>query len=184
MNDPAMFIALREEKDVASEALALDDADKALPLYGIPVAVKDNIDVKGFATTAACPAFSYHPKQDATVGGAAARRRRAHSRQDQSRSVRDRPGRRALALRHAAQPVRRESSFPAARAPARALRSAPASCRWRSAPIPRDPAACPPPTIILSGSNRASGWFRPLAWFRPAARSTASRCSRSPSTTR
>jgi allophanate hydrolase len=31
----------------------------ALPLYGIPFAVKDNIDVVGLPTTAACPAFSY-----------------------------------------------------------------------------------------------------------------------------
>ncbi|HXW41383.1 MAG TPA: allophanate hydrolase, partial [Xanthobacteraceae bacterium] len=42
-NDPAIFITLREEKDVASEALALMRAgDRSLPLYGIPVAVKDN----------------------------------------------------------------------------------------------------------------------------------------------
>ena len=73
-NDPAIFISLREEGDVIAEAEALDDADKALPLYGIPVAVKDNIDVAGLPTTAACPAFSYHPKQDAT---AVARLRRA-----------------------------------------------------------------------------------------------------------
>jgi urea carboxylase/allophanate hydrolase len=38
-----------------------------LPLYGVPVAIKDNIDVKGFQTTAACPSFAYSPIDDATT---------------------------------------------------------------------------------------------------------------------
>ena len=38
-----------------------------LPLYGIPFAVKDNIDVAGLATTAACPAFAYTPEKSAEV---------------------------------------------------------------------------------------------------------------------
>ena len=66
-DDPAIFIALREEADVVAEAHALArGGDKTLPLYGIPVAVKDNIDVNGLPTTAACPAYSYRPNKDAT----------------------------------------------------------------------------------------------------------------------
>lgn len=38
-----------------------------LPLYGIPFAIKDNIDLTGVPTTAACPAFSYTPQHNATV---------------------------------------------------------------------------------------------------------------------
>ncbi len=66
-NDPAIFISLRAEADAIAEAEALTAKDVAsLPLYGVPVAVKDNIDVAGLPTTAACPAFSYRPSLDAT----------------------------------------------------------------------------------------------------------------------
>jgi allophanate hydrolase len=41
-------------------------AGERLPLAGVPYAVKDNIDVAGFQTTAACPAFAYRP--DASAG--------------------------------------------------------------------------------------------------------------------
>ena len=64
-DDPALFISLRAEDEAVAEARALSNA--ALPLYGVPVAVKDNIDVAGMATTAACPAFSYSAHRDATA---------------------------------------------------------------------------------------------------------------------
>ncbi len=38
-----------------------------MPLYGIPFAIKDNIDAKGCPTTAACPAFAYKAKRSAPV---------------------------------------------------------------------------------------------------------------------
>src|SRR5262245_22922966 len=68
LNDPAVFISLRDEKDAIAEAERLDPAKaERLPLFGVPIAVKDNIDVLGLPTTAACPAFSYKPTHDATA---------------------------------------------------------------------------------------------------------------------
>ena len=42
-----------------------ENLHKQFPLYGIPFAVKDNIDVSGFATTAACKALTTIAEQDA-----------------------------------------------------------------------------------------------------------------------
>jgi allophanate hydrolase len=67
-NDPAIFISLRDEREAIAEAQALSAKDAArLPLFGVPIGVKDNIDVLGLPTTAACPAFSYLPSHDATA---------------------------------------------------------------------------------------------------------------------
>jgi allophanate hydrolase len=63
-DDPAIFITLRDEAEVRAEARALKDT--SLPLYGVPFAVKDNIDIAGMPTTAACPAFAYTARADAT----------------------------------------------------------------------------------------------------------------------
>jgi allophanate hydrolase len=66
LDDPAIFISLIEEKEALAQAEKLvADGNRNLPLYGIPIAVKDNIDVRGLPTTAACPAFAYRPAVDA-----------------------------------------------------------------------------------------------------------------------
>ena len=56
----------REEALARAESLANEDRSK-LPLFGIPFAVKDNIDVAGMQTTAACPAYAYTPAVSSTV---------------------------------------------------------------------------------------------------------------------
>jgi len=63
-----IWINLRSRADVIASAQALDLQNiENLPLFGIPFAVKDNIDVLDLPTTAACPAFSYMPSKPATV---------------------------------------------------------------------------------------------------------------------
>jgi len=66
-NDPAwIYIVSAAELDAQISALsAMDISPADLPLYGVPFAVKDNINVAGVPTTAACPAFTYIPDQDA-----------------------------------------------------------------------------------------------------------------------
>ncbi|MDE0591563.1 allophanate hydrolase [Halocynthiibacter sp. C4] len=65
--DPAIFIHLRPMDDVIAEAEALPARSDAQPLWGVPFVAKDNIDVAGIPTTAACPAYAYTPEKDAFV---------------------------------------------------------------------------------------------------------------------
>ena len=67
-DDPALFIAMRPKAEafaIASRLEASGSAGKSL--YGVPFVVKDNIDVAGLPTTAACPAFAYRPDRSAFV---------------------------------------------------------------------------------------------------------------------
>ena len=65
VGDAGIFIHAAREQALA-EALALGEPD-GRPLWGIPFAAKDNIDVAGMPTTAACPDFAHTPDADAFV---------------------------------------------------------------------------------------------------------------------
>jgi allophanate hydrolase len=65
--DRAVFITETPAEDLRAAARAVMAGPRDVPLWGIPFAVKDNIDVAGLPTTAACPAFAYRPAADATV---------------------------------------------------------------------------------------------------------------------
>jgi len=65
--DPGIFLCLFPKAQVQSEAKALGTYDPDKPLWGVPFVIKDNIDVAGHPTTAACPEFSYVAKETAFV---------------------------------------------------------------------------------------------------------------------
>lgn len=68
VDDSAIFISLKSEAELLAEASALEAAGPAgKPLFGLTFAVKDNIDVAGLDTTAACPAFAYRAEKSAYV---------------------------------------------------------------------------------------------------------------------
>ncbi|MCH2556136.1 MAG: allophanate hydrolase [Alcanivorax sp.] len=62
-SERALWIHLLDESSLLAQAERL--SDPALPLYGVPFAVKDNIDVGSLPTTAACPAYAYSAKETA-----------------------------------------------------------------------------------------------------------------------
>jgi len=69
--DDHVWITLRPAADLLGDAAELvrrwPDPDTRPPLYGVPFAVKDNVDVAGLPTTAACPAYSYVPERGAPL---------------------------------------------------------------------------------------------------------------------
>jgi allophanate hydrolase len=69
-HQPQVWISRAAPDALRTAARAIDArvaAGEHLPLAGVPFAAKDNIDVAGLETTAACPAFAYQPARSATV---------------------------------------------------------------------------------------------------------------------
>jgi len=71
-SDDSAWISIASDAQLKAQLIQLETLQQTqgrerLPLYGIPFAVKDNIDVEGFVTTAACPAFAYQAQRDAVA---------------------------------------------------------------------------------------------------------------------
>lgn len=70
VHQPQVWISRAAPDGLRAAARAIHarvTAGEHLPLAGVPFAAKDNIDVVGLETTAACPAFAYQPQRSATV---------------------------------------------------------------------------------------------------------------------
>ena len=66
--DPAIWIHRLPREELLAHARRVEARGLATqPLYGVPFAIKDNLDLAGAPTTAACPAFAYTPAESAPV---------------------------------------------------------------------------------------------------------------------
>jgi allophanate hydrolase len=65
---PNVWITKTSRERLLAMARALpSQPTRQLPLYGVPFAIKDNIDLAGIPTTAGCPRFAFTPERSATV---------------------------------------------------------------------------------------------------------------------
>ncbi len=68
IDNPNIWIHRLSPEELEPYLVRLESADPAsLPLYGIPFAIKDNIDLAGVPTTAACEAYAYTPEKSSPV---------------------------------------------------------------------------------------------------------------------
>jgi Asp-tRNA(Asn)/Glu-tRNA(Gln) amidotransferase A subunit family amidase len=173
-----IWIHVLSDAELAPYLARLSETDpETLPLYGIPFAIKDNIDLAGVPTTAALPELAWTPERSATVVErliAAGALPIGKTNLDQLATglvgTRSPYG----AVPNAFDPA--ISPEAAARAPPRRSRTASSASPWGRIPPARDVSRRRSTT--WSASSRPAVSSAPAACCRPAARSTVSVSSR------
>ena len=67
-DDHHVWIHVLDDAQLEPYLARLEASEPAdLPLYGVPFAIKDNIDLEGVPTTAGCPDYAYTPERSAFV---------------------------------------------------------------------------------------------------------------------
>ena len=61
------WIRMLDEAELATHLARIDRMPKDAPLWGVPFAIKDNIDLAGVPTTAGCPEYEYTPAASAVI---------------------------------------------------------------------------------------------------------------------
>ena len=150
--DPAIWITRLPDAAVLAVAAALEaEGPRGRALWGVPSAVKDNLDVAGLPTTAGCPAYAYTPAASAP----AVQRLLDAGAVLLGKTNLDQFATGLVGVRSpyggAAERVRRGAGARRLLLPAPPARWRPGSCRSRWAPTPPGRAGCRPCSATSSG---------------------------------
>ena len=157
LNAFSVVLADQARAEAAERDRSLPEGEAPGPLHGVPVAIKEEIDVAGCVTTFGGRGQLHAGRRGRRGGTPAARRRCGHHRQDPDAGVRTVALHRVRGRRQHPQPVGPRATPRAGRAAARPSRWPPAWCRSASAATAAARSGSRRPAAGCSGSSRERG---------------------------